>query len=136
MKKIKLLSGVLIGLLIFTNCSSDDNSNTDIIIGKWRAIEKYESNSLVDLPICLPHLYTEYKADKSINGDKIITNDFPEECGIIAFELGWNWINLGNTQYRIRYLEEQGQVFSFYKDEVNLVQEYPDGITKIIYEPY
>ena len=117
MKIKKLLCGILIGLLILSSCSSDDDSdsNTDIVIGKWRAIEKYESGMQVELSVCLPHLYTEFRSDKSINGGKIITDDFPEECGIIDFELGWNWNNLGNNQYRIRYFEEQGQVFTFYK---------------------
>ena len=138
MKRVKLFCRILIGLLILQSCSNDDNSesNNDEIIGKWRAIEKYESNVQVELSVCLPHLYTEYKADKSIRGGKIITNDFPEECGIIDFELGWNWSKLGNNQYRIRYQEEQGQVFTFYKNGMNLIKENPDGITKIIYEPY
>ncbi|MDC3132632.1 hypothetical protein OA501_00255 [Flavobacteriaceae bacterium] len=138
MKKMKLLSGILIGLIILSSCSNDDDSasTNDIIIGKWRAIERFESNVQVDLPVCLPHLCTEYNADKSIRGDKIITNDFPQECGTIDFELGWNWNNLGNNQYKIRYLEEQGQIFTFYKEGQNLVEENPDGITKTIYETY
>ncbi|MFB9053924.1 hypothetical protein ACFFVB_12630 [Formosa undariae] len=137
-KKVILFHGIVMALLMLSSCSGNDNSEaqTDIIIGKWRAIEKYESNIQVDLPICLPHLYTEYTADKSIQGDKIITADFPEECGIILFELGWHWSNLGNNQYRIRYLEEHGQIFTFYKDGENLVEENSDGITKTIFEPY
>ena len=137
MKNIYLFSILIFSILIISSCSNDDdNSTPDIIIGKWRAIEKYESNVQVDLPTCLPHLYTEYKTDKSIIGDKIITDDFPEECGIIAFELGWKWDNLGNNQYRIKYLEEQGQVVTFYKEDENLVEESPDGITKFVYEAY
>ena len=138
MKTITLCCVLLMGLLIFQSCSSDDEleAGSDIIIGKWRAIERYESNVPVTLPVCLPYLYTEYKANRSINGDKIMTPDFPEECGIITFDLGWNWKNLGNNQYRIRYLEEQGQVFTCYKEGDNLVEENPDGITKTIYEPY
>ena len=138
MKKLSLLLTLLIGLLILSSCSNDDDfeSNNDIIIGKWRAIEKYESNVQVELSVCRPHLYVEFRADKSIHGGKIITNDFPEECGTIDFELGWNWNNLGNNQYRIRHLDEQGQVVTYSKDGMNLIEENPDGITKIIYEPY
>ncbi len=138
MKKMKLLNSILIGLIILSSCSNDDDSNSsnDIIIGKWRAIERFESNVQVDLPVCLPHLYTEYKADKSIRGDKIITNDFPQECGTLDFELGWNWSKVSNNQYRIRYLDEQGQIFTFYKEGQNLIKENPDGITKTIYEPF
>ncbi|MBQ0768730.1 MAG: hypothetical protein KBT58_05525 [Bizionia sp.] len=138
MKGIKLMLGVLIGLTIFLSCSSDDDSesNHDIIIGKWKAIQRFESNVEVDVPVCLAHLYSEYNEDKSIGGGVILATDLPEECGTIDFELGWNWNNLGNNQYRIRYLEEQGQLFVFYKDGDNLVEENPDGITKTIYQPY
>ena len=138
MKKVNLFCGILFSLLILSSCSNDDESDNsnDIIIGKWRAIEKYESNVQVEIPVCLPYLYNEYKADKSIDGGKVITDDTPEECGQVFTEFGWNWSNLGNNQYRIRHLEEQGQVFTFYKDGVNLIKEYPDGITKIILESY
>jgi len=137
MKTLHFLSLILTALLILFSCSNDDSESTpDIIIGKWRAIEKYESNVQVDLPTCLPHIYTEYKADKSIIGDRIVTDAFPEDCSLIEFELGWNWDNLGDNQYRIRFLEEQGQVVTFYKEGDNLVEESPDGITKLVYETY
>ena len=40
MKKIKLLHGILVGLLILSSCSSDDdsNSNSSSIIGTWKTI--------------------------------------------------------------------------------------------------
>jgi hypothetical protein len=137
MKKLKLLFAILIGFLIFSCSSNDDSeSNSDIIIGKWRMIEKYESNIQVELETCEPHFYTEYKSDKSIIGDRILSDEFPEECGIVSTELGWNWTNLGNNQYRIRYLEEQGTIITVYKEGENLVIESPDGITKTIREPF
>ena len=135
---MKILNIIVIGLLFLISSCSNDNVviESDIIIGKWRAIEKYESNQTIELPICLPHIYKEYKRDKSITGGKIITDDFPQECDITVFELGWNWHNLGNNHYRIQYLEEQQQIFVFYKDGENLVEESLNGITKTIYEPY
>ena len=124
-------------LLIFFSCSGDGgNASNDIIVGKWRAIEKYESNQIVALPTCLPHIYTEFKADNSVTGDKIISNDFPDECNLLQFDLGVVWKNLGNSIYRIGYINEQGNLTKIYKDGLNLVMEDPDGTTKLIYEPY
>ncbi len=123
--------------LIFFSCSGDGgNASNDIIVGKWRAIEKYESNQIVALPTCLPHIYTEFKADNSVTGDKIISNDFPDECNLVQFDLGVVWENLGNSIYRIGYINEQGNLTKIYKDGLNLVMEDPDGTTKLIYEPY
>ena len=124
-------------LLIFFSCSGDGgNASNDIIVGKWRAIEKYESNQIVALPTCLPHIYTEFKADNSVTGDKIISNDFPDECNLVQFDLGVVWENLGNSIYRIGYINEQGNLTKIYKVGLNLVMEDPDGTTKLIYEPY
>ena len=124
-------------LLIFFSCSGDGgNASNDIIVGKWRAIEKYESNQIVALPTCLPHIYTEFKADNSVTGDKIISNDFPDECNLVQFDLGVVWENLGNSIYRIGYINEQGNLTKIYKEGLNLVMEDPDGTTKLIYEPY
>lgn len=124
-------------LLILFSCSGDGgNASNDIIVGKWRAIEKYESNQIVALPTCLPHIYTEFKADNSVTGDKIISNDFPDECNLLQFDLGVVWENLGNSIYRIGYINEQGNLTKIYKEGLNLVMEDPDGITKLIYEPY
>ncbi len=104
-------------------------------VGKWRIIEKHESGIQVDLTTCEPHFYTEYKADKWIISYRI-SDTYPQECGLVSTELGWNWSNLGNNKYRIRHLEEQGQIFTIYKDGESLVIENPDGITKRIFEPY
>jgi len=137
MNKLKLYSGFLMMTLIFFSCSGDGgNASNDIIVGKWRAIEKYESNQIVALPTCLPHIYTEFKADNSVTGDKIISNDFPDECNLVQFDLGVVWENLGNSIYRIGYINEQGNLTKIYKDGLNLVMEDPDGTTKLIYEPY
>lgn len=137
MNKLKLFCGFLMMLLILFSCSGDGgNASNDIIVGKWRAIEKYESNQIVALPTCLPHIYTEFKADNSVTGDKIISNDFPDECNLLQFDLGVVWENLGNSIYRIGYINEQGNLTKIYKEGLNLVMEDPDGITKLIYEPY
>jgi len=137
MKKQILFYGILFSILIINSCSKNDDSNdNDIIIGKWRPIERYESNQQVEMPTCLPYIYTEFKTDKSINSYMVSTLSIPNECGNINFELGWNWKNLGNNEYRIRQFEYQDYIFTFYKDGVNLVEEHPDGITKTVHEPY
>jgi hypothetical protein len=137
MKKLNLLFSILIGVLMFSCSSNDDSeSNSDIIIGKWRTIERYESNIQVELETCAPHFYVEYKSDKYIISDRILSDEFPEECGMVSTELGWNWKNLGNNQYRIRYLEEQGTIITIYKEGENLVFESADGISKTIAEPF
>ena len=134
MKKIKLFYSILLVFILLSSCTSNDDS--DIIIGKWRAIEKYESNQLIDLPTCLPHIYTEYKADKSVSGDKIISDTFPEECNLLDFDGGIVWKNLGNSMYQIGHVNEQATIYKIYKNGVNLVEESSNEMTKIIYEPY
>jgi len=44
MKKMKLFCGILIGLMIFSSCSSDDdsNSNSNSIIGTWKGIKEVD----------------------------------------------------------------------------------------------
>ena len=44
MKKMKLFLGILIGLLIISSCSSDDDSNSDTgsIIGTWKPIKEVD----------------------------------------------------------------------------------------------
>lgn len=137
MKKLYLFLSIFIGLSILS-CSSDDNSdynNDDTIIGKWRAIEKYESNISVELSTCEPHIYTEYKIDNTVTGDKIISQDFPSECNSIIFDIQL-WENLGNNNYRIYQPNEQDNIYKLYINGTNLVEEHPNGITKTVYEPH
>tara|TARA_R110001606_G_scaffold397909_2_gene575660 strand:- start:44 stop:505 length:462 start_codon:yes stop_codon:yes gene_type:complete len=44
MKKMKLFCGILIGLMIFSSCSNDDDSNSDSnsIVGTWKAIKEVD----------------------------------------------------------------------------------------------
>lgn len=134
---MKFCFKILIGLLLFTSCSSDESSDTnDIIIGRWKAVIQYENEQEVSMPTCLPHTFIEYYANKSVSGGKIISDDFPDECNLLQWDLGVVWQNLGNNFYRIGYLNEQGTVFTIFKEGMNLVVINPDGITKTIYEPY
>lgn len=44
MKKMKLFCGILIGLMIFSSCSSDDDNNSDStsIVGIWKPIKEVD----------------------------------------------------------------------------------------------
>jgi hypothetical protein len=136
---MKLMVGVLLAFFFLVSCSKDDANSIedkDIIIGKWKVVEKYEFNELVDLPICLPHIFTEYKLDHTVSGGKIISNNFPAECNMILFDSGVVWDNLGHNNYRIGNINDHGNIYVIYKDGMNLVEEHPDGVTKLIYTPY
>lgn len=136
MKATVFFISVILGSILLTSCSSDDNNSSDIIIGKWVPIEKYESDVQVSLSTCEPYIYLEYRSDKSILSDRVITSQLPQECELLMFIIGRNWSNLGNNQYRIRFLDDPGEIRIYYKDGENLVEELPDGITKYVYEPY
>ncbi|MFD2551828.1 hypothetical protein ACFSQP_08370 [Bizionia sediminis] len=138
MKKHNFIYVVSLATLLLVACSSSDDAGTseDIIIGKWRAIEKYESNQAVDLPLCLPHIFVDYKPDNTVDGGKILSDSFPESCNQTLFDSGIIWENLGNGNYHIGTVNETGRIYNIFKEGVNLVEINPDGITKIIYEPY
>jgi hypothetical protein len=134
MKKLKVFCSIIIGLVLFSSCS-EDNESTDIIVGRWRAIQMLEMNLIVEMPVCLPYTYIEYKADNSAVGGNIISPDFPEECNLVSFDFA-RWENLGNSQYRIYPVNQQGTISKIYKESENLVIESLDGNSKLIYEAY
>ncbi|TYA58920.1 hypothetical protein [Formosa maritima] len=137
MKDLKIVIIILFGFAILLSCSNDDeNSENDIIIGKWVPIARYESNQQIELSLCDPFFYTEYYKDHTVISNRIETTQFPDECGMTISELGIVWENLGNRKYKIRHIDEQGTVFTIYKEASNLVIESPDNITKTVLEPY
>jgi len=142
MKKMKLFYGILIGLVIFSSCNNNDddstnNDNTEnIIIGKWKIYKQFESGTEIQVDPCDAFWIIEYNANKSINSFNYNPDNYPVNCGLTVSEFGWNWINRGNGNYEIRYMEEEGTIYYFYKQGERLVREYPNGTTKIIYDPY
>src|SRR5690554_5051433 len=56
MKKMNLFYGILIGLLIFSSCSNDDDSNSNdtssSIVGKWKLIAENYGGQSQDLTDC------------------------------------------------------------------------------------
>ncbi|WAC01710.1 hypothetical protein N7U66_17665 [Lacinutrix neustonica] len=141
MTKSKLFYSILIGVMIFSACSSDDDSSVNvsddaIIIGKWKTYKHFESNIEVEIEFCGSFFITEYNVNKSVGGFNFDPDNYPISCGLSVYEFGWNWVNRGNGIYEIRYMEEEGTYYKFSKEGDRLVREFPDGITKIIYNPF
>ena len=135
MKHLKNIIGILLSFFMLSACSSDDdNSSSNIIVGKWQPIEKYQSNQQIDLDLCEPFFYVEYNADHSVFSNRIETNQFPDECGIIISEFGVVWVSLGNNQYRIDRPDHEGPILTIYKEGVNLAIENSE--IKTVYQPY
>ena len=143
MKNIFLTLYVVLVGIVLISCTKKDTAESnslaiseDIIIGQWRPIEKYESNQKIELPTCRSYSYLEFLPNNTFFGNTIYSSDYPEECGISFSEYGLTWLNLGNNKYLQQHNLKDGKIYTYYKDGVNLVEELPDGITKIIYEPY
>jgi len=135
MRILKLLPKILICLLIFVSCSSSNESEPDIIIGQWKVIEHYEFDIPVEVTICDANWIIEFSSNGRVH-------QFPDDLDIEANECPLrigdllNWINKGNNQYEIRLDGEEGEIYTFYKDGVNLISEFPNGETKMLYKPY
>jgi hypothetical protein len=140
MKKNWIYYTILIVLMIFSSCSNNDDSNrnNDIIIGKWRTIEIYESNVAVEILACTSEFYTEFKSNNTVSGFRVIPNTFPDPCNQEFFNTGVTWENLGNSIYKFDVINVEGDenIKKFYKDGENLVEESLDGVYKKVYEPY
>jgi hypothetical protein len=140
MKKNWIYYTILIVLMIFSSCSNNDDSNrnNDIIIGKWRTIEIYESNVAVEILACTSEFYTEFKSNNTVFGFRVTPNTFPDPCNQEFFNTGVTWENLGNSIYKFDVINVEGDenIKKFYKDGENLVEESLDGVYKKVYEPY
>ena len=140
MKKNWIYYTILIGLMIFSSCSNNDDSNrnNDIIIGKWRTIEIYESNVAVEILACTSEFYTEFKSNNTVSGFRVKPNTFPDPCNQEFFNTGVTWENLGNSNYKFDVINVEGDenIKKIYKDGERLVEESLDGVYKKVYEPY
>ena len=140
MKKNWIYYTILIGLMIFSSCSNNDDSNrnNDIIIGKWRTIEIYESNVAVEILACTSEFYTELKSKNTVSGFRVTPNTFPDPCNQEFFNTGVTWENLGNSIYKFDVINVEGDenIKKIYKDGERLVEESLDGVYKKVYEPY
>jgi len=138
MKKMRLFYTILIGLIVFSSCTNNEDSerNNDIIIGKWRTIEIYESNEPVSILSCTSEYFKEFKSNKTLAGFIVTPNTFPDPCNQVYADLGLTWQNLGNSNYKFKSATGAEYISKMYKVDENLIEEYFDGITKIVYEPY
>lgn len=92
MKKIKLFCGILIGLMIFSSCSSDDDNSTNStsIVGIWKPIKEVD--------VC------------STGNEDIYTYDSCEQTDRVTFESNGNvnetsyYLN-GNSDCVLDYTE-------------------------------
>lgn len=134
MNKLKIFCTILIGIVLFSSCSDDDES-TDIIVGRWQAIQMLEMNQIVEMPVCLPFTYIEFRANKTASGGKINSSNLPDECNLLMFDFV-QWENLGNSRYRINAVMQEGTISKVYKEAENLIFETLDGSTKTIYQSY
>jgi len=134
MRNFNSLFKILICLLIFVSCSNDDDE-PDIIIGQWKIIEHYELDIPVEVTVCDANWILEFSSRGTTHG---FPDDLDIEANLCPLRISdlLNWINRGNNQYEIKMDQEEGQIYIFYKEGVNLVKEFPNGTTKIVYKPY
>ena len=139
MKRILLYCVISFCFTIFSSCSNSDDSggNNDIIVGKWKLIERYESDQLVEFASCGNPFDIEYKADNTYFSFLVTPGTFPGDCEVEYSDTGLIWTNLGDSNYR--FISDNGEIELFiktYKNEENLVQEYSNGIVKAVFEPF
>lgn len=137
MKIMRLLYVFLAGFMLFSSCSNNnDDSTNDIIIGKWRTIERYESNEPQEILPCTLEYYKEFRANRTAAGFGLPSGSFYDPCNLIYLDTGVIWTNLGENNYKFTLPNGIEYISKMYKVGENLVEEYPDGITKLVYEPY
>jgi hypothetical protein len=137
MKIMRLLYVFLAGLMLFSSCSNNsDDSNNDIIIGKWRKIEHYESDEPQEILPCTLEYYKEFKSNNTVAGFIVPPGTFPDLCNQVYTDFGLIWKNTGNSNYKFKTTTGTEYTIKIYKVGENLVEEYAGGITKLVYEPY
>ncbi|WP_298529576.1 hypothetical protein [uncultured Christiangramia sp.] len=122
---------LMIGFL-FISCSKEDLSD-DIIIGKWQPIKMYDAETDIQMHICSPHMFTEYRNDGTFYSG-FRSSNIPDECKTIDFALGWTWKNLGNNQYAMKLNQERADIYIVTKQAQNLLIEIPGENIVTVYK--
>jgi hypothetical protein len=120
MKKMKLFCGILIGLLIFSSCSNNDdsNSNSTSIVGTWKPIKEVD--------VCSTGSEEAYDFDSCEQTSRLIFNDngsFSEnsyylsgnDC-VLDYEDNGTWtiangnlsVNYGSSNEQVTFFELSG----------------------------
>ena len=120
-------------LIIFLSNSCKDDS-IDIVIGKWRVIQQFDTSGELALDICNPHIFTEFTERNTVFSGRIESPDFPDQCLTLSFAL-LAWENLGNSNYRIGSGPTDGNIVAITKDNENLVITESNGTSITVYEP-
>lgn len=136
MKKNYFTFFVVVSLILNSCTNNNDNSNNDIIIGKWRTIEHYESDEPQEILPCTLEYYKEFRSNNTVAGFIVPPNTFPDPCNQVYLDTGVTWTNLGENNYKFTLPNGEEFISKMYKVGENLVEEYPDGISKLVYEPY
>ena len=137
MKIMRLLYVFLAGFMLFSSCSNtNDDSTNDIIIGKWRTIEHYESDEPQEILPCTLEYYKEFRSNNTVAGFIVPPDTFPDLCNQVYTDFGLIWKNTGNSNYKFQTTTGTEYTIKIYKVGENLVEEYPDGVSKLVYEPY
>ncbi len=96
MKKQKLLILLLISIL-FYSCQKDDSP--DIVIGKWRVIQQFDSTGEIALELCTPYIFTEFTENNTLFSGRIESPDFPDQCLTLSFALlAWETWETATTE--------------------------------------
>jgi len=104
MKKFRILF-LLVLTLSLTNCSNDDNSSetnkVDLIIGKWKLIERTEDGTELTISGCELENFTEYLSDGKVK-DTYYEPDSENIGECIEFiDNSGNWNNISDSNYNI-----------------------------------
>ena len=103
---MKLFCGILIGLMIFSSCSSDDDSNSDntstSIIGKWKLTAENIGGQSQSLSDCEKEQTMEFYSDGTVENYYVdndpcdfstITFDYTKNSNQLIFSIDGEGIN-------------------------------------------
>jgi hypothetical protein len=107
MKEIKLFCGIIIGFIIFTSCSSDQNeiAPNDPIIGEWKAVKEtqYSNNRIVSeiASDCYRQGRITFNVNGSYNNTYFEENQINGNCIEQYSVNNGQWELLPNENYKI-----------------------------------
>ncbi len=140
MKKIRVLF-LLVLTLSLTNCSDDDTPETnevDLIIGKWKLIEKTEDGTELTISGCELENFTEYLSDGKVK-DTYYESDSTNIGECIEFiDNSGNWNKISDSKYNITLDDgdlDYNSLISFTQNKTIHTQTYTiiDGGEKYSY---